>query len=317
MRQKLQIALALILCVMAPGSTVGAQSAGEPESGVWWQFQTSGGGLPAPPVLVDLPDGGLWISSSPSGDQAVSAVRYKVRSGEVAESVTLRVRQDSSTPALAVALCPPKSAWSPPETRPGPWDDRAVPDCERRAFKGALSDDGVTVTFPLTGYGAGETVDLVLTRVPDDAQSYLSATFEKPLSGDLRTGAPVSTGGGFAPASDFSGSSTVSDPVADSFAAGGRSTAGFGGSPLPAAPAADDPSADTPAEGDGATDDSDEGESAVGVPIAANSGWETSQKIAFGALALLLLAMAWILSKRLAVGASGPRVTLYKGAPPQ
>jgi hypothetical protein len=113
------------------GSPASAQSAQDVESGVWWQLNQGGAGVAPPSVLVDIPDGGLWLNSGPNGDSALSAVRFSVAEGLVPEEVVLRIHQDSSTPALALALCAADKDWQPPEERPGPWAERAIPDCGR------------------------------------------------------------------------------------------------------------------------------------------------------------------------------------------
>lgn len=335
-------ALALLVCAAAP---VSAQSSAteEPTTGVWWQGMTSGGGLPPPPLLVDLPEGGLWLSSGPNGDSAVSAVRFSVPSSGVAERLTLRVREDSSTPALSFALCAPENEWTPPAERPGPFEERALPDCEAMLVEGAETPDGTAVEFALSGFGPGEEVDLVLTRLPDDTGSYLNVTFEKPVASDLRVGAPVS-GGGFSPTPNEVGGG------GESPASPGSSSAPSPGPSFTPSPASggggvrfDSPSGggsfDTPASGlnvtpapvavpsapaDGGTGttlqfvEGDGQEVASPVVNAIQDPWDAARYSALVMFGALCLWIAAIVSRRLAGGdmARERAFTLYRGSPP-
>jgi hypothetical protein len=314
--RRMLLAAALLTAIGAPA---GAQSTDEPASGVWWQFKTRSGGVPTPPVVVDIPQGGLWLNSNPTGDQALSAVRFTVGSDALPQRLALRVRSNRSTPALAAVMCPAQKAWTPPAERPGPWEDRAVPDCGRGQIEGRLVD-GKELVFDLASFGPGDDVDLVLTRTPGDAQSHLDATFEKPVAADLQLGSVVSAGSGFAggnPSSNGSpndvGASFDAGPAGSGFSA--PSSAEFGGGPpgLPEAVGRSD-------DGGAVASPTGPAGRAVGAgrANAVQDAWDAARFTALAAFVVLCLWIAAILSRRLTAGSRspGPSFTLYRGAPP-
>lgn len=334
---ELRFLLLLVLCGLLSAPAALAQAATSPETGVWWQLRREGGGIAPPAALVDIPEGGLWLNSGPNGEQAVSALRFDVPRDAVAEGLTLRIHEDNSTPEPVMALCPPAEPWQPPDEPPGPWEQRAVADCERHATNGVVSEDGETVAFSLLGYGAGEDVDLVLTRVPDDSDTYLSVTFAAPVPADLQTREAVSGGGFVAPSNDpvsptttttpppVAGGSDTSTGSAPSGSAGPRSgsaSGGFGGAgpalpptsaPPTAAPttplARDEQSASAGRQEDLAAED----------VVTVEQG--TSAATAVASVFLIGLAgwIALIVAHRVRAGRGAirpPSYTLYKGTPP-
>lgn len=309
----------LVVCaVLLVGGPVpaGAQdtSGSDVQTGVWWMLQAGGAGLPPPPLLVDIPEGGLWLSSGPGGDQARSAVRFATGDADP-ELLVLRIHQDSSTPALAFAVCAAAEPWSPSVSRPGPWEERAEPDCESFRADGEVDESREEVQFDLSDLEAGDTVDLVLTRRPDDTSSYLHATFAAPEASDLQVGSPVGAGGAVVPGPAGSAAlPATAAPVASSpgFRSGGGTTftppVSTAPGMLPASPFdVGDGLAAAPAP------------AVVDVPATAPEAWDAARWVAAVALAVLMVWIAAILSRRMlggAAAAGAPRFTLYRGAPP-
>lgn len=212
------------VCLVAVASVVAVllgtahADADNPETGVWWRLRPDNS-TPRPPVLVDIPDQGLWLDSGPNGNQAQSAVRFRVSARVVPEALTLRVHEDASVPALRVSLCLAANAWVKPESSPGGWNSRAEPNCERYRANGIVQATGDAVVFSLTGAPtAAGVLDLVLTRAPDDQTSYQNVTFARPTIGDLELGSPVGLGVGL-PAADTSFGGGASPPPSSGGAA--------------------------------------------------------------------------------------------------
>lgn len=317
-----RLILVTAFLALVAGTPVGAQAADEPETGVWWQLNTGNGlGVPPPPLIVDVPDGGLWLSSSPGGDQARSALRVPTPDGKVPETLTLRVNSDSSTPALAMALCAVAEPWTVPDESPGPWDDRAKPDCDTFTANGIVAFDGASIDFALSGFDPGEDLDLVLTRVPDDPSTYVNATFLPPEPEDLRVGSPVGTGGFVPPSTTTPPPQTAPNSVADF-----GSVPGVGGGFTPTFDAGgtggdltlpDDPGA-TPAAPNAPIADVGQDDELATAPAAFDEPSDAARWVAFVVLIVLLAWIAAIVSRRMMGGAGPelPRFTIYRGAPP-
>ncbi len=311
--KRLLAAVLLTALVMAGPAAVHAQAPDrdEPMTGVWWQ-------LPAPaPVgslVAPMPEGGLWLNSWPVGDQAVSAVRFEVPSSAVAERLVLRIERDASAPALALAACPPVEPWFAPEEQPGSWDARPEPDCGKRQASGLLVD-GERVEFVLHGYRPGEAVDLVLTRLPGDDQTFIDVSFEAPQPVDLQTRSVVSPGG------------VVPNPTETPSPTPAPDATPTGGAVVPA-PARDWPGSAPPLlpgllqgrEGEAAAvtgsrmGTAGDNHRALTVRVTPRDAAHWTALVVFGVLALWIAA---IVSRRLSgLDDGGPRFTLYRGAPP-
>ena len=77
----------------------------------WWSSaESSNGAVPAPPTL---PDGGLWVSSNPSGTVSLSAVRVTLSPGEGAPTLVLDVHQAVPPTAVQLTAYPTTSSWTP------------------------------------------------------------------------------------------------------------------------------------------------------------------------------------------------------------
>ena len=132
----------------------GAQaSASQIQVGVWSQS----GGAPAPPTV---PSGGLWVSSSPNGPTAISAVRISLAAGDTAPQLTLHVaqfNQPPSTPAAQtqspILACAAQSQWQPTDpATPGALTAAPTYDCSKGQALGTPSSDNTTFVFDLTAF---------------------------------------------------------------------------------------------------------------------------------------------------------------------
>ena len=142
------------------------------ESGVWWRNETGAAALPAP---SQVPAGGLWVSSDPSGPSAISAVRFSLSDTEAYPTLTLRVANLTAAPAtpatsgsLPVLACEVVSPWTAPATSPGVWSARPTYDCTKGSVPGQLSPDHSTLAFDLTNLPAAQRYDLALVPGQDN-----------------------------------------------------------------------------------------------------------------------------------------------------
>jgi hypothetical protein len=125
----------------------------------WWRQ-----GSPSPPPPT-VPPGGLWVSSSPAGDTAVSALRFELAPGESAPIVTLHVGHDDDPAGAGIAACRTAGpGWRPAQG--GAWSSRPAPDCAAGVVTGRLSADGSLMAFDLAPLAVGDTVDVVLFAQP-------------------------------------------------------------------------------------------------------------------------------------------------------
>lgn len=110
--------------------------------------------LPEPPITTPdpgtgapnptVPDGGLWVSNTPAGPMAVSALRFR---GDIGSGELVLTFAPGSTIAGPVVACPIISNWSPgPE---GAWRDRPAIDCDRFELSGRLSGDQTQLVFSI------------------------------------------------------------------------------------------------------------------------------------------------------------------------
>ena len=123
----------------------------EPSTGVWWSAATNDATAP------EVPAGGLWVSSGPHHEEAVSALRFTVPAGVTPTGLVLHVHdQQSRLNPATVDACPPATAWTSPSTTPGPSADKPTADCAKQRVRGTLSADGTSVVLDL-GWSAAET----------------------------------------------------------------------------------------------------------------------------------------------------------------
>ena len=145
------------------------------QTGVWWRNETGAAALPAP---SQVPAGGLWVSSDPSGPSAISAVRFDMSDSEGYPTLTLHVANLTMAPAtpatsgsLPVLACLVTSPWTAPATSPGQWSARPTYDCTKGSVPGQLSPDHSTVAFDLTNLPSAQSYDLALVPGTDDTLS--------------------------------------------------------------------------------------------------------------------------------------------------
>ena len=158
------LVLAAVNLAALPARAADATS-GAVQSAYWWQGEMAGAAVPAPP---DVPSGGLWVSSNPSGTQAISAIRFTLAPGQATAVVTLTVHQAEPASQVALSACPTTSNWSAGQG-PGTWADRPVADCQSGQVPGQLNSGATTVTFNLTSLAAGSDVDAVIVPTPATA----------------------------------------------------------------------------------------------------------------------------------------------------
>jgi hypothetical protein len=162
--------VASFVAVVALSGTFTPLSAAAPsEWAYWWKLQSGvGPTLDSPPFV---PRDGLWIAAEPSGDQAISAVRYVGPSGVKPVLLTLTVADARGSGE--VRACAAKSDWS--AVSAGAWNGRPASDCSRSAT-GVASTDGKKLTFDLGSLRSGSSFDIVLTP----SSGTFSIAFEAP-----------------------------------------------------------------------------------------------------------------------------------------
>lgn len=207
-------------------------------SDYWWAAEQGPSTLPAPP---GVPAGGLWVSSDPTGPQAVSAVRFVLPAGRTGPVLSLSVR--SAQPATGIAgdvvACPTTSSWAP-GPGPGQWSARPAADCQAGQVAGALSPDGHTLSFSLAAVATGGVVDVVLEPAPPGpvGSPTFDVAFQPVTADDVSSSAPPAETPGAAPGGP--GPSGPAPADTGSVPASSGSTPGAAGvvSPPPAAPVA-------------------------------------------------------------------------------
>ncbi|MCU1460660.1 MAG: hypothetical protein JWO37_735 [Acidimicrobiales bacterium] len=126
------------------------------QHGYWWSAQP--GTLPAP---ATVPKDGLWVSSSATGTQAISAVRFSLGPGESAPILTLGINSRTPVATGAVIACPTASAWAPGDAQS--FAAKPAADCSTGSVGGVVSDDGTKMAFDLSLLPVATTYSVVLS----------------------------------------------------------------------------------------------------------------------------------------------------------
>jgi hypothetical protein len=166
-------------------------------TGVWWRDETGATTVPPPP---QVPAGGLWVSSDPSGPSAISALHFTLADSEGFPALTLRVANLTAPPPSPAApdsvppiqLCASTHAWTPPASSPGSWADRPTYDCALGSVSGQFAPDNSTVRFDLTVLPTAQSYDLVL--VPGTPSPGAVAPPPAPAPAPLPVPAPAPAG---------------------------------------------------------------------------------------------------------------------------
>lgn len=192
------LAAAAVAVLAAPGAAGAADRVTHLASNFWWAGEQSPALLPAPPTV---PPGGLWVSSDPTGAQAVSAVRFVLAAGQTNPVLALQVSsaQPASTVASGIVACPTTSNWSA-GPGPGAWNARPTADCSVAQVSGVLSTDGHTLSFQLSKLAVAGVANVVLEPLGTPT---FDATFEPVVAGNVLSSGPP------APASTTTSPQTV------------------------------------------------------------------------------------------------------------
>ena len=179
--------LALLVAVFALSMIVGDARADAPFAQGWW-WAPNDSAVQTPPAVPmvtvplsppDVPEGGLYLATNPTGMEAMAALLYVIPEGAKATALTLEV---SGTPAgePKIQLCPTQSAWA--QAHGGSWGAKPAYVCAPDAPVGTLSADGLTMTWALGALGENQSVDLALVPVvsTDVTASTTRITFAKP-----------------------------------------------------------------------------------------------------------------------------------------
>jgi hypothetical protein len=156
-----------------------------PDSTGWWNKlkpvlpPDAGNPIPPPP---DVPAEGLLVANDPSGAQAFVALRFEATRARQAV-LTLHAPGDEPVPpTAAMVACPVLSDWD--QVFDGPWERRPDVDCLTIAAPGEISDDGLTVTWPINEeyFRLGVLVNKIeIAVLPDPASAVpFRAVFERP-----------------------------------------------------------------------------------------------------------------------------------------
>lgn len=159
-------AVAAAVLALAGGLFVRVDAAAPVRTG-WWE-RPAGGVVPAPPP-AEVPDGGLRVALAPDGPTAISALRYELGAGRVAERLVLTV-EGSRGGSPGIVACPPEAGWQP--ARAGAMADAPTADCDAGSVDGAPGADG-TWTFDVSSLATGPVLDVVL--VPAGAGAPVTA----------------------------------------------------------------------------------------------------------------------------------------------
>lgn len=173
-RAALAALLALVgaFLVIAPA----ADAVSAPTSAWWSRLATTNptnevpAGLPVPapttpdtvPVGATVPEGNLLVEGTAEGATAVAAIRFDLADGESSPSLTLPIGEGSSVNTTSIILaCRAATAWTPPESSPGKWDDKPLVE-GFGCINGVVAEDLATVTFGVQPLVSGTVLDVVL-----------------------------------------------------------------------------------------------------------------------------------------------------------
>jgi hypothetical protein len=156
------------------------------ETAWWWQAESQTGAVPPPPTV---PEGGLWVSSNPSGPQAISAIRIPIGEGATTPRLTLTIHQAAPPNGVAVVAYPTSSPWTAGPAQA--WSSKPAYDPSGLGAEGALSADGKAIDFDLSALVDGPELDIVLApastaatpAAPLPVSPTFDVTFEQPGSG--------------------------------------------------------------------------------------------------------------------------------------
>jgi hypothetical protein len=152
------------------------------ETGTWFIGQLAG--LPPPPTV---PSGGLWISGTPLGPYAFSAIRFTLPSDRGNPVLKLKVARLITAPSTPlgtgqnpIVACLTTSSWKPTGTSPGAWSAAPTYDCTKGEVSGVVANDGSTLSFELASMGKpGQTLSIALA--PGTIANPILATVPVPL----------------------------------------------------------------------------------------------------------------------------------------
>jgi hypothetical protein len=187
------LAAVFVLSIALDGARADA-----PFAQAWW-WAPNDSALPATPPAVptvtvplappDVPEDALYLATNLTGMEAMAALLYVIPEGATATALTLEV---AGTPVgdPRIQLCPTISAWA--QARAGAWGSRPQYQCAPDAPIGALSDDGLSMTWVLGALGESQAIDLALVPVlsEDVTQSTSRITFSKPGASSLAVTRP-------------------------------------------------------------------------------------------------------------------------------
>ena len=133
----LLLAVGLLLAI-----TTSSDAAAPTGDTAYW---SQGSAAPAPGV----PDGGLYVSSEPTGPTAVSGLRLRSWRATSDARLVLRVHSLHIGDAMTLVLLPSTTAWVPGDHQP--WDSKPGYDQQLPPTTGVLSADQLAVSSLTSG----------------------------------------------------------------------------------------------------------------------------------------------------------------------
>ena len=154
---------------------------------------------------------GMHVSSDPSGQTAVSAVRFNLAQGESAPVLTLTVDSNRNPQAAPISACITNFQWQPVDG--GPFASRPAPDCGAGIVHGELSSDGKQMTFGLSDFVRDGLVNVVLfdedvpsglpAPLPATAHPIVDVSFQQPTPASVAVQTEASPDAGATAGTDF------------------------------------------------------------------------------------------------------------------
>lgn len=176
-----------VLCVLMAstwflmGASVPAVAEAEDlQWGYWWMAQQGVSRLPPPP---QVPSGGLYVSASPAGLTAISAVAFQTPADAVDPKLVLQVASLQAAGEFSVAAYPAKGSWA--GAAAGTWSER--PAYGAPGVVGVISADQKTITFDMSPLRTGTTVSVVIAPAPSSTGQYpaVDMAFQQPTPADI------------------------------------------------------------------------------------------------------------------------------------